>query len=77
MNEVKFRLANPALRAAPDKARTAGWAGKPEPRADGSEEYAWHCVPFTEGAQHRDFLATTKPNKDESSTRTPSSSHQQ
>jgi hypothetical protein len=29
-----------------------GWAGQPEPRTDGSQEYAWHCAPFTEGAQY-------------------------
>ena len=29
-----------------------GWAGKPAPRTDGSQEYAWHCAPFTEGAQY-------------------------
>jgi len=29
-----------------------GWAGNPEPRRDGSHEYAWHCLPFTEGAQY-------------------------
>ena len=26
--------------------------GKPAPRTDGSHEYAWHCAPFTEGAQY-------------------------
>jgi hypothetical protein len=26
--------------------------GEPEPRRDGSHEHAWHCVPFTEGAQY-------------------------
>jgi len=29
-----------------------GWAGKPEPRKDGSHEQVWHCMPFTEGAQY-------------------------
>src|SRR5690242_6696092 len=29
-----------------------GWAGQPERRADGAQEYAWHCAPFTEGAQY-------------------------
>ena len=29
-----------------------GWAGQPEPRTEGSQEYAWHCAPFTEGAQY-------------------------
>src|SRR6266851_8287910 len=26
--------------------------GKREPRADGSREQVWHCVPFSEGAQY-------------------------
>jgi hypothetical protein len=29
-----------------------GWAGDREPRANGSHEFAWHCLPFTEGAQY-------------------------
>jgi hypothetical protein len=29
-----------------------GWAGKPEPRTDGSHEYPWHCAPFAEAAQY-------------------------
>ena len=29
-----------------------GWAGAPQPRADGSHEQVWHCVPFSEGAQY-------------------------
>jgi hypothetical protein len=52
MTEVKFRLVDPGLRPRRTKLEMPGWAGKPEPRADGSQEYAWHCVPFTEGAQY-------------------------
>jgi hypothetical protein len=52
MKEIKFRLANPGLKPRRTKLEMPGWAGKPEPRADGSTEYAWHCVPFTEGAQY-------------------------
>ena len=29
-----------------------GWAGEREPRANGSREQVWHCVPFSEGAQY-------------------------
>jgi hypothetical protein len=29
-----------------------GWAGQREPRKDGSREYAWHCVPFSESARY-------------------------
>jgi hypothetical protein len=52
MHEVKFRLVNPALRPRRTKVEMPGWGGKPEPRADGAQEYAWHCTPFTEGAQY-------------------------
>src|ERR1700735_3059353 len=52
MQEIKYRLANPGLRPRRTKVEMPGWAGKPEPRTDGSQEYAWHCVPFTESAQY-------------------------
>ena len=52
MQEIKFRLVNPALKPRRTKLEMPGWAGQPEPRADGSHEYAWHCIPFTEGAQY-------------------------
>jgi hypothetical protein len=52
MNEVKFRLVNPALRPRRTKVEMPGWGGQPAPRTDGSQEYAWHCTPFTEGAQY-------------------------
>jgi hypothetical protein len=42
MQEVKFRLVNPGLKPRRTKLEMPGWAGKPEPRADGSHEYAWH-----------------------------------
>src|ERR1700739_292636 len=52
MDKVKYRLT--AHRLAPRRTRLEipGWAGKREPRADGSREQVWHCVPFTEGAQY-------------------------
>jgi hypothetical protein len=52
MREVKYRSVNPGLRPRRTKLEIPGWAGKPEPRATGSHEYAWHCLPFTEGAQY-------------------------
>lgn len=52
MLEIKYRLANPGLRPRRTKLEMPGWAGKPAPRTDGSHEYAWHCAPFTEGAQY-------------------------
>jgi hypothetical protein len=52
MQEIKYRLADPGLRPRRTKVEMPGWAGEPEPRTDGSQEYAWHCAPFTEGAQY-------------------------
>ena len=52
MLEVKFRLVHPGLKPRRTKLEMPGWAGKPEPRKDGSHEHAWHCMPFTEGAQY-------------------------
>jgi len=52
MQDVKFRLVNPDLRPRRTKLEMPGWAGTPEPRTDGSHEQAWHCAPFTEGAQY-------------------------
>jgi hypothetical protein len=52
METVKYRLFEPRLGPRRTKLEMPGWAGKPEPRRDGSHEYAWHCLPFTEGAQY-------------------------
>jgi hypothetical protein len=52
MTEIKYRLFNPGLAPRRTKLEMPGWAGKPAPRKDGSHEYAWHCMPFTEGAQY-------------------------
>lgn len=52
MQDVKFRLVNPGLRPRRTKLEMPGWAGQPEPRNNGAQEYAWHCAPFTEGAQY-------------------------
>lgn len=52
VQEVKFRLVNPALAPRRTKLEMPGWAGQPKPRGDGSHEYPWHCAPFTEGAQY-------------------------
>jgi hypothetical protein len=51
MPTVKYRLVNPNLRPRRTKLEVPGWAGEPEPRADGSHEYPWHCIPFTEAAR--------------------------
>lgn len=52
METIKYRLLEPKLSPQRTKLEMPGWAGKPEPRRDGSHEYAWHCLPFTEGAQY-------------------------
>ncbi len=51
MPTVKYRLVNPNLRPRRTKLEVPGWAGKPEPRVDGSHEYPWHCIPFSEAAR--------------------------
>jgi hypothetical protein len=51
MPVVKYRSLHPNLRPRRTKLEIPGWAGEPEPRADGSHEYPWHCVPFSEAAK--------------------------
>ena len=50
MHTVKYRLFDSRLQPRRTKLEMPGWAGKPEPRKDGSHEQVWHCMPFTEGA---------------------------
>jgi hypothetical protein len=52
MQQVKFRLVNPKLAPQRTSSKCRAGPGQPEPRTDGSQEYAWHCAPFTEGAQY-------------------------
>jgi hypothetical protein len=52
MHRVKYRLVEPGLRPRRTKLQIPGWSGEPAPRADGSQEYAWHCLPFSEAAQY-------------------------
>jgi len=51
MQVVKYRLINPGLCPRRTRLEIPGWAGKPEPRVDGSHEYPWHCLPFSEAAK--------------------------
>ncbi len=51
MPTVKYRSVNPKLRPRRTRLEVPGWAGKPEPRADGSHEYPWHCIPFSEAVR--------------------------
>jgi hypothetical protein len=52
MQKIKFRMGGDDLRPRRTKLEIPGWAGKPEPRSDGSHEHAWHCVPFSEAAKY-------------------------
>ena len=52
MHTVKYRYFEPRLAPRRTKLEVPGWAGQPEPRQDGSHEYAWHCIPFSEAAQY-------------------------
>jgi hypothetical protein len=52
MHTIKYRLFEPRLAPRRTKLAVPGWAGKPEPRRDGSHEYAWHCIPFAESAAY-------------------------
>ena len=52
MREVKYRLNEPRLAPRRTKLEIPGWAGEREQRVDGSHEYVWHCLPFSEGAQY-------------------------
>ena len=51
MSMVKYRSINPNLRPRRTKLEVPGWAGESEPRANGSQEYPWHCIPFAEAAR--------------------------
>ena len=52
MQKVKYRLINPRLAPRRTRLELPGWAGERQPRANGSREQVWHCVPFSEGAQY-------------------------
>jgi hypothetical protein len=51
---VKIRAYDRDDRPAPSPIRITvpGWAGAKDPRADGSHEQAWHCIPFSESARY-------------------------
>ena len=52
MPVVKYRIYGPNLPPQRTRVPVPGWGGDPQPRADGSHEQVWHCVPFTEGARY-------------------------
>jgi len=72
MHMLKYRVTEPGLAPRRTKLQVPGWSGQPEPRADGSQEYAWHCVPFSECAKYgvevfypyeRELRVTTKDGR--------------
>lgn len=52
MRRIKYRMTGQPLTLRRTKMQIPGWSGQAEPRVDGSHEYAWHCLPFTEAAQY-------------------------
>ena len=65
---IKYRSHHPGLTPRRTRMEVPGWAGRSEPRQDGSMEHAWHCLPFTEAARagvelcypHPDELRVTR-----------------
>ena len=52
MRNVTYRMNDRRLAPRRTKLEIPGWSGQREQRADGSHEYVWHCMPFSEGAQY-------------------------
>ncbi len=52
MPTVKYRAVHPNLHPRRTQLSVPGWAGQPDPRANGSHEYPWHCIPFSEAARN-------------------------
>ncbi|MDE2362033.1 MAG: hypothetical protein KGM42_05085 [Hyphomicrobiales bacterium] len=52
MHKVSYRMNNERLAPRRTKLEVPGWSGEREQRVDGSHEYVWHCLPFSEGAQY-------------------------
>ena len=63
MPTVKYRSHHANLKPRRTRLEVPGWAGLNEPRADGSHEYPWHCVPFSEAA--RAGIEVLYPHEDE------------
>jgi hypothetical protein len=52
MPTVKYRLHGHRPPPQPIRVNVPGWAGDKDPRADGSHEQPWHCIPFSESARY-------------------------
>ncbi len=49
---VTYRVHGPGLAPRRTQVPVPGWGGEAQPRADGSHEQVWHCIPFSEGARY-------------------------
>jgi len=49
---VQFRLHGHRPPPQPIQMPIPGWAGEPQPRADGKHEQPWHCMPFSESSRY-------------------------
>lgn len=52
MPVLKYRTLGRGLPPRRTEVPVPGWGGEPQPRADGSHEQVWHCIPFSEGARY-------------------------
>ena len=52
MPTVKYRVHGDRLAPSQIRISVPGWAGAKDPRADGSHEQPWHCIPFSESARY-------------------------
>jgi hypothetical protein len=52
MPTVKYRVHGDRPAPSPIRITVPGWAGDKQPRADGSHEQPWHCIPFSESARY-------------------------
>ena len=63
MPSIKYRSHHANLKPRRTRLEVPGWAGLNEPRADGSHEYPWHCIPFSEAV--RAGIEVPYPHEDE------------
>ncbi len=52
MPKVTYRIHGNRPAPRPIRVTVPGWAGDKQPRADGSHEQPWHCLPFSESARY-------------------------
>lgn len=52
MRKVAYRTFRSGLAPRRTRMEVPGWAGLAQPRRDGSHEFPWHCMPFTESATY-------------------------